>query len=181
MSPNVVKRFPKDYAFFRSKGIILRPKVCWGYEAGAFNMFYKKAIPVLNRFRYLRKIMNKIRRPYPQAYSRKERDLIKSYIETSTNDFHQSLPQIQIGIRRTVDLNLDKNWINQLPSFKGKYCQAGLKFIRMEKNGDMFRCIDEKHYFLGNFFKDRIRFFETPIPCEAQVCSCPYIGYRYVM
>lgn len=180
MSPSVVERFEQDYAFFRSEGIILRPKVCWGYEAGGYNLFDKKAFRVLNRIKYMRNIMNKMRRPYPQAYSKKERDLIESLIESSTNDFHKSVPQTRIDIRRTVDLALDINWIGQLPSFEGKNCQAGVKFVRMEKNGDVFRCIDEKHYFLGNLFKDRIRFFEASIPCESQICSCPYIGFRYV-
>jgi sulfatase maturation enzyme AslB (radical SAM superfamily) len=179
MSPGVVKRFDQDYAFFKSQGIILRPKVCWGYEAGANNLYDNRVIRVLKRIKYMRTLMNRMHRSYPEAYSKKERRLIESLIEMSTDDFTKSAVHFRPDIQRTVDLALDINWLTRLPSFKGIHCQAGSKFVRMEKNGDVFRCIDEKHYFLGNLFTDRIKFFETSIPCESPICSCPYIGFRY--
>ncbi len=104
---------------------------------------------------------------------------MKHYIEQSNLDENSNNPQKLK--ERTIDLSLDQNWIYKLPSFTGKHCLAGKKFIKMDQQGECYRCNDEQHQYLGNMFEKGINLFNEPIKCMANKCSCPYVGYRYVL
>lgn len=171
MYPPLINRFEKDYAFFKSEGIILRPKVFRGkwsrFEIGDSWIF--------------RKIRNIFEPLYPNAYSEKQKEIIISYINKSQRDGGFIVKHENDAWEgRMSDLRLDKLFIDGLPSFKGKYCLAGKTFVRMTPTGEVYRCYDD-NYYLGNLFKGKITLFEKPAKCAAKRCSCPYIGYRHVL
>ena len=170
--PPVIRRFKKDYAFFESEGIILRPKIF----RGIYNKFNKiTGLPVFKN------IEPWFQRRYPNEYSKDEKKTILSYIRQSQVDgkFHISHEEDKWK-GRLSDTYLDASFIDGLPSFTGKYCMAGKSFVRMSSRGEVYRCCDDATN-LGNLFNGEIRFFEKPKRCRASLCSCPYIGYRHVL
>ena len=169
MYPHLIKQFKKDYVRFKSEGILLKPKVFWGNCA-------RFKIIDLAIFRKMRHFFGK---HYPESYSAKQKNLIKSYINTSNYDENINVKIKKYPIKRTIDLALDKNWLNKLPSFKGKNCLAGKKFVKMDQDGQVYRCNDEHHHYLGNLFSDKVKLFNKILKCSVDTCSCPYVGYRY--
>lgn len=176
MYPSLIGRFEKDYRLFKDEGIILRPKVFWGYYYGMFRMFDYK---LLREIRHLRGVRHLLRRTYPDAYSHKQRRIISSYMQRSDEDDNTN--RGCASAKKTVNLSLDNNWLGKLPSFKGKQCLAGYKFVRMDQNCEVYRCIDEKNDHLGNMSNGGLALFKGPKICNADICSCPYVGYRYVL
>jgi len=59
---------------------------------------------------------------------------------------------------------------------KGLECDAGRKFIKIDPDGTVTRCIAD-HSILGNVFEG-IRLNNRPEPCKLQVCPC--IGLEYI-
>jgi organic radical activating enzyme len=177
MYPESLDRFRKDYDYFKSKGIILRPKVFWGEYYGIFKIFDSIFFREFNHFKPIRNLLKKT---YPNAYTKKQKQLINFYIEKSSQEEDEDL-KFKRNLRiRTVDLNLDKKWINSLISFKGMNCSAGKDFVKMDQTGGVVRCIDENQYQLGNLFGGEVELFREPRRCSADICSCPYVGCRYV-
>ncbi|MDP2654688.1 MAG: radical SAM protein [Candidatus Omnitrophota bacterium] len=171
MYPPLMKRFPKDYEDFKSRGVILRPKVYWGDYYGVLDAKVKR--PCNNR------ILKYLGRAYPDAYSAEQVRFIREYIDRSARDEAQRYGNTVPLRERTVDLALDKHWVSGIPSYAGKRCSAGRKMVRMEKDGEVYRCIDEKRYHLGNMFRGPLEFLKEDLVCGAPLCSCPYVGLRY--
>lgn len=178
MYPSLIKRFAKDYATFKSEGIILHPKTFWGYYYGIFKIFNSRIFRRVDQFTRIRHFLGKY---YPNSYSKEQREFMKYYIEQSNLDGNINDAQKQKLRERTIDLSLDQKWIYKLPSFKGKDCLAGKKFIKMDQYGECYRCNDEQQNYLGNMFEKGIKLFSESVKCTANKCSCPYVGYRYVL
>lgn len=175
MYPAFFTRFEHDYRYFKSKGIILHPKVFWGDYSGLLDS---------NRFKksqYLNKLRQYFKRSYPDSYSPKQKSLFKEYVDRSVQDEIRMHGDKSDPRTKTVDLALDKLWVDRLISYKGRRCSAGRKVIRMEKDGEVYRCIDETQYHLGNMFTGRIKFLKEDLICNAKICSCPYVGLRYAL
>jgi sulfatase maturation enzyme AslB (radical SAM superfamily) len=171
MFPHLINRFEKDYEYFKKEGIILMPKT----YRGDYNMLKRSDA------RIFRKIRHSFIKNYPKAYSEKQKSLIQKYTENSLVDMNfDDEKTLNIGEIRTIDLTHDITFINGLPSFKGKICLAGKKIVRMNPNGDVFRCHDD-NLFLGNLFEGEIELLENNLPCTVNICSCPYQGIRYVL
>lgn len=170
MYPPLINRFSKDYAYFKSKGIILRPKV--------FRGDYSKS--KLINLRIFKRIKPIFRRIYPNSYTRKQKEKILSYIAQSERDgnFHIFHETSDVREGRILDLSLDRFFINGLPSFRGKYCLTGKSYVRMTPTGDVYRC-QGSNLFLGNLFKEKINLFDRATECTQDVCLCPYLGYSY--
>jgi len=171
MFPELIDRFEKDYEYFKKEGIILMPKIF----RGDYNIFKKSNEGIFRKIRHV------FIKNYPKDYSEKQKVFLQNCINNSQLDmdlYNEKTPNV--GEMRTIDLTHDIKFINGLPSFKGKLCLAGKKFARMTPDGDVFRCQDE-NLFLGNLFEEEVKLFEKPIPCSANICSCPYHGMRYVI
>ncbi len=167
--PYMVHRLGKDYSYFKSQGIILRPKVFKGN--GAKFKILESAI--------LRKIRPFFGSNYPEAYTDEQRNIITYYLELSTKEGNFKIDHSEdLNKGRMCDVSLDKFYIKRYPSFKGKNCWAGSKFIRMTSQGDVFRCYDDNQYH-GNLFNGKIKLFEVPQKCTAERCGCPYMGFIY--
>lgn len=171
MYPHLINRFEKDYAYFKSQGIILWPKIFKGPHS-KFN------IPDSKLFKKMRHFFTYL---YPNAYSEKQQEIIKFYIERSQKDSAFLINQEEdFQKQRLSDIWFDRFCISGLPVFKGRYCGAGSKFVIMASNGDLYRCYGDKQY-LGNLFDGRITLFDGPEKCAGEVCRCASMGYKYVL
>lgn len=170
MHPGLVNRFDDDYRYFKSLGVILRPKVFRGNEP-------RLVLPESRIFSRIRRLFE---RTYPQAYSPKQRDDILAFIDRSEEDGNfKRHYENGVPVRGLVDVGMDRLFLNGLSSFKGKYCLAGKSCVRMTPTGDVYRCHGGEHH-LGNLFREGIDLFEEPRKCPHDVCSCPYMGHNYV-
>lgn len=171
--PNLINRFRTDYEFFKSKGIILRPKL--------FRGSYNRLNPNILNFPFLRRFRPYFILTYPEAYSTGQKEKIIPYIEKSQRDGNFNIDHKEDLLKgRLSDIYLDASFVDGFPSFAGKYCFAGKTFVRMTPTGEVYRCYNDNHY-LGNLFEGTIKLFEKPAVCTSDFCTCPYIGYRYVL
>lgn len=172
--PPFFNEFFKDYDFFKSEGIILRPKVFRG-GCNKFNIFNLKIFKNLKIFRDTVKLFEI---NYPGGYTKQQKKLILSYIERSQNEGGFNIKHKEDELKgRLSDVYLEERLIDGLPSFKGKYCMAGKVFVRMTPEGEVFRCYDDEQY-LGNLFNGKLKFFNKPTKCKVKLCSSPYMGFR---
>jgi len=77
-----------------------------------------------------------------------------------------------------IDVNYDDKWIDGFISFKGSPCAAGKDYVVIDLNGEVYRCHTEKKH-LGNIYKGGFNLLPEKQPCIAQVCSCPYFGFKF--
>ena len=76
VEPTVIKRLAGDYEFFKSKGVIIRPKILRG-------TFLKYPFLEHKRLWRLRRLF---RREYPKDYTEKEKKIILKYIQMANKD-----------------------------------------------------------------------------------------------
>ncbi len=69
-------------------------------------------------------------------------------------------------------LGMDGVWEDNVTR-KGSLCCAGYRTALIFPDGKTARCgqIGEKHI-IGDFFSDKFRLLEEPLPCEADICPC---------
>jgi len=169
MYPPLLTRFGADYAFFKSRGIIVRPKIF----RGTFNRFNLPDAWLRNRpGRCLRRL-------YPNAYTPGERKKILCAIERSRREGGdvQDLEDAASG-GRMLNVGQDRLFMDGLPSFTGRPCRTGMDFVRVTPEGEAHRCHGGICR-LGNLFEEGITLFERPTPCTFETCVCPYLGYAY--
>lgn len=130
MYPPYFRRFKTDYELFKSKGITIEPKPFEGHY-------------------HLRK--------YPQAYTKKQKQLIKDY----------STPHL--------DKYLKKGIVESSRNFKDRKCLAGVNSIHIKTDGSVYRCRDDKKS-LGNLISGRVRILDKPEKCRIRTCPCLGIG-----
>ncbi len=171
MYPHLLGRFKKDYLYFKSEDITLKPKIFKG-NCSRFKIIDS---PIFKKIRHY------FGSNFPEAYSQQQKKIIKDYMLKSERegDFnHKQSDILEKGI--LSDVSFDEFSIDGLPSFKGLDCLAGKKFVRMTPQGDVYRCHGEKQY-MGNLFDGHIEIFDGPKKCTANVCRCAYVGYKYVL
>lgn len=168
--PALLGRFEADYEFFKKEGIILRPKLFRG-TVGPFGN-------VLNR-RFLRRVNRRLGKTYPGGYTKTEKQRILAWMDQAAADggFQTDHTEDEV-FGRLSDVLLDRQFIDELPSFKGRLCDAGQCFAIMESDGTLRRCHDDRRC-LGNLFNGDLRLDDSIKPCRAEVCHCPYIGYAH--
>lgn len=169
--PPLLKRFDNDYAFLKSKGIILRPKIFRG-TSNRFNL--PDSWMPRRGSRYLKLL-------YPNAYSPKEREKILYYIERSRKEDNNTKNyEDDPEASGLLNVGVDRFFTDGIPSFKGKLCRTGKDYVRMDPDGEVFRCHGGKHR-LGNMFKEGVRLFEKHEECTFDLCRCYYSGYTYAV
>jgi len=167
--PTRMHKLREDYAFFKSKGIILSPKVFRG-------TFCRFQIPEFPGSWRLKRRLEKI---YPQGYSEAEKRDILDLITQSQRDGREAGGD-DFDQERSFNLSLDRESLKGEPSFRGQFCESGKKFLRMDHRGDLYRCHGGNHY-LGNLYEGNFNLLENTIRCPFRACLCPYQGYRYVV
>lgn len=142
MHPENLKEFDKIFNHFKSKGVIIFPKVFKGAYKG---------------------------KRYPWAYTQEEKEKIGAF---------RKMSKLQEMKETLKFLALDKESNDGGFSFKGLPCSAGRKFIAIEFDGALRRCLDDNTY-LGDIFKGRLKLFNKDKLCIAKTCSCPYFGLTF--
>jgi hypothetical protein len=82
---------------------------------------------------------------YPEAYTEKERELIKRYAPRTTHS-------------------------DGIPNYFGRRCNAGHKLIRVLEDGTVTRCVTDTEY-LGNIYTG-FSLHPDPQPCRVKRCPC---------
>lgn len=96
-------------------------------------------------------------KPYPASFTEEEQALINEYLADT---------------REWEIMKSDNN-------FFGLPCASGQRSFAMDPSGTLRRCITlRKEY--GNLFTGRYYMDDTPKPCPARRCACPYEGMRLV-
>lgn len=173
MYANLFRRFRKNYKFFKSQGIIIHPKVFRG------NCSHFPQLPLIGNTALLNKLVKRFERTYPSAYTAGQKQFIRDWVDQSFMDEELMNGKKISSQQITIDLAMDKLLVDGQMSFKGKRCAAGRKFLKMEKDGEAYRCNDEAQYYIGNMFKGQINLLEEDLVCSSEKCSCPYVGIRY--
>lgn len=91
---------------------------------------------------------------YPAGYTREEKEAIEPYLGERGGEKFQVVP------RKT----------------KGILCRAGQEYAAIYSDGTVFRCgggkDSEAKFILGNFFDEKFRLLEKPLPCTYDFCPC---------
>lgn len=94
-------------------------------------------------------------RPYPASYSIETRNLLRRYSEDT----------------REID------FLGRKRHFLGKRCSAGMNYFRMDRDGNLRRCMNSKVSY-GNLFDRTYSIDSEPRPCPFSQCLCLSEGLR---
>ncbi|MCX5778281.1 MAG: radical SAM protein [Elusimicrobia bacterium] len=87
---------------------------------------------------------------YPAAYTAEEKKMMAPYLgDVDRMNYH-------LEGRKT----------------KGKLCRSGQLYASIKADGTVTRCGPLSHKPIGNLFDDNFKLFDTPMPCEAEICPC---------
>ena len=106
------------------------------------------------------------RRIFPRGYTEEERKLFRQFAKearaANANIISRMLEP------PTIDLASDERHLERRQSFDGMNCEAGKSFVRIEPNGDVFRCSLKTR--LGNILDDTFLRRTTASPCDTRYC-----------
>ena len=99
---------------------------------------------------------------------------------------HISSPEIQTTYNKysvnfygmTTDEKLEKQIAQKVISenqnrYKGWKCWKGIQYMRMNENGDLFKCAqDLGHNSFGNMYDGKLELPQIPEVCEYDHCFC---------
>jgi MoaA/NifB/PqqE/SkfB family radical SAM enzyme len=105
-------------------------------------------------------------RSYPRSYTLKERESFRLFAEHARqanrarmSDWHES---------PSIDPRFDDDFLGEVPRFTGQNCAAGQKFIRIEPNGNAFRCSIKTA--LGNILDQTLVLRDAQARCNTSYC-----------
>ncbi|MBW7969867.1 radical SAM protein [Bradyrhizobium sp. BR 10289] len=75
---------------------------------------------------------------YPLAYTERERTMFRSYAQRA-RDFYHGEGDVW-GEPPSIDVFNDDRYLTGLPTYGGRLCSAGERFVQIHPNGDVFRC-----------------------------------------
>ncbi len=170
MYPEDIIYFERTFRRLKTEGIILFPKLFRGiWRNEGLHPGIKRR---MRKFPALRPLL---KRTYPAEYSREEKRLIRFLSERS----QELAGEDYFDSDCTIDLSKEMNWLDGLPSWRGRPCFTGSRYVRMDPWGKVTRC-NTDHTLLGNLFEGEVKLMAGAQPCACPVCSCPYYGERYL-
>jgi MoaA/NifB/PqqE/SkfB family radical SAM enzyme len=104
-------------------------------------------------------------RRYPQDYSSAERDIFRAWAKRAGG-----VRKRPFSARPSIDLSGDETVLEGVPSFEGRTCSAGRRFVSVRPNGDVHRC--SQTLALGNLLAGS---FERAL--KAERCDTRYCFY----
>jgi len=139
-TPRVVEMLPILTRYFSRNGLHLAPKVLRGWFAG---------------------------RPYPRGYLPEQKSILREYIAVARARYDELIVDPPAG-PPSIDIFNDDQLLDGEPSFRGRPCSAGVRFVSMDPEGNVFRCSARTP--LGNLLDGGFRLLETPQSCNTQYC-----------
>jgi MoaA/NifB/PqqE/SkfB family radical SAM enzyme len=106
-------------------------------------------------------------RNYPAAYSDDERAVLQYLVAEGRANY----PVLINGDERdrpSIDVSCDDALLDAWPSFHGRPCSAGHRFVRMDADGSVYRCSSKQP--LGNLLDGTLRLTAGPAPCDTSYC-----------
>ncbi len=135
-----------------------------------FNFFLKEGIIIMP------KIMRGVYRlrKYPFGYTKKQKAIINHYIYII-----KKLDKKSKIKKEHIDPSfLDKKFMFNYVSWKGKTCLAGKSCFLIKQDGSGYRCPDINSY-LGNIYKNSFVPLKNSIKCNSELCTCIFLGYLF--
>jgi len=111
---------------------------------------------------------------YPTSYTLEEREKFTVFSRSAENRLKESKRR-PFRNQPTVNPLLDKYFLDGFPDFSGVTCSAGKDFVRIDPDGNIYRC--GKHSLIGNIFERTLQLYDSPRPCDDN--TCPYMCIRY--
>ena len=102
---------------------------------------------------------------YPKAYSDAERVAFRSHAAAARGFYAASGER---AAPPTMDMSNDERFLSGVPSYIGRACGAGSRFVKIEANGDVYRCSNKTA--LGNLLDGSLALLPGPTPCDTGYC-----------
>jgi len=147
MTQDAIQKFTEISRYFENHGLILIPKVLRCVRKG---------------------------KRFPLAYTSEQKLLINDYLEEAEKKYLKVLNNMK---ESPTILFSDFRFIDNLPDFRGRLCNAGRKFVRIAPNGTVFRCNTSEVQ--GNILFRDVQFFNAPEPCNTSYS--PYWCFKYLV
>jgi MoaA/NifB/PqqE/SkfB family radical SAM enzyme len=138
MTTEMIDRFPDITAELEAHGVAVLPKSLNGFVAGAW---------------------------YPGAYSREQKDRIRSYIATARTKYEAVRARMEEA--PTINLFEEERLLDGGHHYKGTLCGSGSRFVVLKPDGQVVRCWAEN---LGNLLRRDVRFLTDPKACDTVYC-----------
>jgi MoaA/NifB/PqqE/SkfB family radical SAM enzyme len=105
---------------------------------------------------------------YPEAYSATERSTFVEFARRARESYGPLLRVL--SERPSIDVFGDENYVDGIPSFGGRMCSAGEKFVSLQPDGRIYRCEAKQSNYLGNILDASYRFQTGKSPCDSKYC-----------
>jgi organic radical activating enzyme len=145
MHPSLFERYENDFNFYKNNGIFILPKAIRGVIDG---------------------------KRYPNTYTKDEITLFKNYATKALS--YLKSDRID-GTTPLIDLSLDEEFIEGIPSFHGLACSAGKNFVRIWPDGTVTQC--DRDHNMGNIYEGTMKLRTATTICNT--FSCPYFCYKF--
>jgi len=146
MTPHKIRNFTFLHAFFKKYGLDIVPKILRHPYEG---------------------------KRYPGDYSINQKTFFCDYLRSVRQDNESLLAPMNEP--PTVNIFSDDMFIDGIPDYRGRMCNAGAKFVKITENGTVLRCGSTECY--GNIILSKIRLPEKAKVCDASYC--PYFCEKY--
>ncbi len=106
---------------------------------------------------------------YPEGYSAEERAAFIAFTEKARKSYAANLI-FAAQERPSIDVFGDDKYVEGIPSFLGKSCRAGEKFVEIGPDGKVYRCEAKEQNYMGNVLDDSFRRRIGASPCDSRYC-----------
>ena len=147
-TPEALARFEEAVSLLQPIGLYPIPKLLRGSHEGRF---------------------------YPQAYSGLDKARFRAHASEARRFYQPTLA----GMAEHPSINMfdDDYFLEGVPSYTGALCDAGRRFVRVDPNGDVFRCSAKTR--LGNLLGRTFVPRSQPAPCDTRYCF--YFCQKYAV
>jgi len=113
-------------------------------------------------------------RPYPESYTDGQREQLQAFAASAEKVARRS-PWRPFRSQPTINPLLDRHFLDGFPDFTDIACSAGVNFVRIKPDGNIYRC--GRNSLMGNLFDRKLELYGNSRPCDDS--CCPYICLRY--
>jgi MoaA/NifB/PqqE/SkfB family radical SAM enzyme len=112
---------------------------------------------------------------YPRSYTDLDRERFRHYTRLS-RQFYGPLLATRAEAPSTNPFG-DENFLHGIPSYTGRMCEAGHRFVTIRPNGRVFRCSNKVP--LGNLLRGTFARRTEPAVCDTHYCF--YFCQKYAL